>query len=112
MDSVKKIEQSNKPDMKSNRKAIEKKMQRLNDLYVNGFIELDKYRADRDELEKQIIDTPKEEKKDLTALRAFLKSNYKTKYKTMTDDEKRTMWRSIVSGFRFDGKELVGIDWI
>lgn len=110
--AVKKIEQSKRTNTKSNRKTIEKKLQRLNDLYVNGFIDMKKYKADYDELQKQIVDDNPEEEKDVTALLAFLKSDYKTKYKTLTPEEKQAMWNGIVSAIRFDGKELKGIDFL
>ena len=41
--TIEKLEETAKP-VKSNKKAIEKKMQKLNDLYVNDFIDMDKYR--------------------------------------------------------------------
>lgn len=111
MDEIKKIEAVKQP-VRSNRKTIEKKMQRLNNLYVNGFIDMDKYKADYNELQSQIIDTPTEEKKDFKSLQAFLKSDYKAKYPTLTDEDKRTMWRSIISEIRVRGHEIVSIKFL
>lgn len=112
MDEIKKLEAAKKVPVRSNRKAIEKKMQRLNDLYVNGFIDMDKYKADYNELQNQIIDTPTEEKKDFKALQAFLKSDYKTRYQSLTDDEKRALWRSIISEIRVRGHEIISIKFL
>ena len=47
---------------KSNRKKIENKLSRLNELYVDGIIDREKYKQDYADLQSQIIDEPEEEK--------------------------------------------------
>ncbi len=102
------VGKSEKKPIKSNRKVIENKLQRLNDLYVNGFIDMAKYKADYDELQSQIIDIPEEEK-DTKALQEFLKSDYKEIYPTLTDVEKQALWRSIIKEIRVSGKDVKDI---
>ena len=103
-----KVEQRKKP-VKSNRKAIEKKLQKLNDLYVNDFIDMDKYKQEYEFLKSQIIDVPEEQKKDLTVLKEFLNSDYKELYKTMNVEDKRALWRSIIKEIRIRNKEIVSV---
>lgn len=97
------------PKIKSNKKAIEKKMQRLNDLYVDGFIDMDKYKIDYENLKAQINDIPQEEKKDLTALKNFLKSDFRNIYSTLNDTEKLTLWRSVIKEIRVSGNQIVEV---
>lgn len=102
-------EKENAPKIKSNKKAIEKKIQRLNDLYVDGFIDKDKYKEDYEKLKSQIIDVPEEEKKDLAALKKFLDSDFKSIYSTLNDTEKLALWRTVVKEIWVSGKEVTEV---
>jgi hypothetical protein len=97
--------------IKSNRKQIEKKMQRLNDLYVNDFIDMEKYRAEYAALESQIIDEPENVTMDFSVYNDFLNSDFKTIYKTLSDVEKRALWRTVIQGIKVSGKEIKGIEF-
>ena len=100
--------------VKSNRKAIEKKLQRLNDLYVNDFIDLEQYKKERDFLESQIVDDSEPE--DVNAVYAnvkrFLESDFRDLYHTFTPQEKQAMWRSFISKIVIREKEIVGIEFV
>lgn len=98
--------------IKSNRKAIEKKMQKLNDLYVNDFIDMDKYKQEYALLQSQIIDVPETQEKDLTYIKKFMDSNYKEIYKTLTPMEKQALWRGVIKGIRVYQKKIVGVDFL
>ncbi len=102
-------EKKNAPKIKSNKKAIEKKLQRLNDLYVNGFIEMEKYKSDYDELQSQIIEEPQEEKRDLTALKEFLNSDYKRIYSKLDDTQKLALWRKLIKEIRVSGNKVIEV---
>jgi DNA invertase Pin-like site-specific DNA recombinase len=98
---------------KSNRKAIEIKMQRLNDLYVNGFIDMEKYRSDYAKLQEQIIEIPEEQpKKDFTELKTFLESDFKNVYNSLTDIQKQSLWRKVIKEIRVSGKNIVDIKFL
>ena len=98
---------------KNNRKSIEAKLQRLNDLYVNGFIDMEKYKADYASLQEQLDNIPVQgQKKDLTAFKVFLKSNYKETYETLSAVEKQAMWRSIIKEIRVSGKQVTDIKFL
>lgn len=98
---------------KNNRKSIEAKLQRLNELYLNGFIDMEKYKADYSKLQAQIIETTTQElPKDLSVFKKFLKSEYKETYTTLSTVEKQTMWRSIIKEIRVSGKEITDIKFL
>ena len=103
------IEERESKAQKSNRKEIEKKLLRLNELYVNGFIKMDKYKADYDELQSMIIDLPEEQKKDLTVLKEFLKLDLQNIYGTLSDTEKQSLWRKVIKEIRVSGKKVIKV---
>lgn len=105
---VEKIEIKATPQ-KNNKKAIEKKLQKLNDLYVNDFIDMDKYKQEYALLQSQIIDEPETTKKDLTALKKFLEGNWKDIYITLNIEEKRALWRSVIKEIRVYKKEILEV---
>ena len=104
-----KAEAKKKKPIKSNRKQIEQKLQKLNDLYMNDFLSMEEYKSKRSELESQIIDEPQVEERDLTTLNKFINSDFQTIYKTLKDVEKRTLWRSVIQEIRTSGKEIKNI---
>jgi DNA invertase Pin-like site-specific DNA recombinase len=94
---------------KSNRKQIEQKQARLSELYVNGFIDMEKYKADYQALESQIIDEPDNIDRDLSSYKKFLQSDFRTIYDTLTDIEKRRLWRSVIKKILVSNKEITDI---
>lgn len=94
--SVEEIVAKTAPKKKSNKKTIEKKMQRLNDLYVNGFIDMDKYKADYSDLQNQIIPETEETPRDVEGLKKFLNGNFREIYSTLNDEEKQALWRGVI----------------
>jgi hypothetical protein len=109
----KKIEEKEKPLIKSNRKSIEKKLQRLNELYVNGFIDMEKYKTDYADLQSQIIDDESSEDKiDLTAAIKFLSTDFKPTYETLSRTEKQAMWRGIIKEIRVSTDRKFEIEFL
>lgn len=107
------VEEKQTKPKKNNRAAIEKKMQRLNDLYINGFIDMEKYKNDYAELQASIVDEPeKTAKKDLAAVKNFLQGDFKTIYSTLSAEEKQTLWRSVIKEIRVFGKDIVDIKFL
>jgi hypothetical protein len=106
--SVESLEQK-KPVVKSNRKKIEKKLEKLNDLYVNEFINMEKYKHEYALLQSQIIDDDEPEKKDLTAIKKFLEGDVMEIYKTLSIVEKRALWRSVIKEIKVYKKEIIEV---
>ena len=104
---VEQMEEKSK-QVKSNRKKIEKQLDRLFELYKAGGIELDKYMKECSQLNAEIVDDPVK-KPELTVIKDFLKSNKLEIYSSQTFQEKQIMWRSLVKEIRINGKEVVDI---
>ena len=106
--SIESVEQKQTP-VKSNRKKIEKKLEKLNDLYVNEFIDMEKYKQEYALLQSQIIDEAEPEKKDLTAIKKFLEGDIMDIYSTLSIEEKRALWRSVIKEIKIYKKEIVEV---
>lgn len=103
-----KVEVSESADTVDYAKLIEatnKKMSRLKDLYVNELITLEEYKKDLGEYQQQIAEYKLELSKDQSAGRDKLKeligTNLADWYWTLTDTEKRTLWRGIIKEIRY-----------
>lgn len=94
-------------EVKQNSPAIKKvdpnkikaKMQRLKDLYVNELIDLDDYRKEYEQYKKELeklTTTAAADKKDLSAIRSFLKLDLQSVYDKLSPQEKRALWSSII----------------
>ena len=83
-------------------KKLEKKLQRVNYQYEEDRISQEeydqKYKAIVDEMATlRVEDTKEVTERDLEPLRAFLSLDLDTIYKSLTREEKRALWRSVVS---------------
>ncbi len=79
---------------------IKAKLQKLKNLYLNDLIELDDYRTEYTALKQQLdrtTDQPQSVVCDITALKSFLESDFETLYESMTPQEKRGLWSSVIS---------------
>lgn len=75
--------------------AIMAKVERLQELYVDGMIDREKFRADREKLLAQIQEEPP--KKDLSAaLQIVLAEDFRERYNELSREDKRTLWRGVV----------------
>ena len=102
-------ENREKKAIKGNRKTIEKKLQKLNDLYVNDFISMDKYKEEYELLQSQIIDDTPIQTNNISFLEEFLESDYAVSYHTMTPEQKRALWRSIIKEIRIRNGKMVSV---
>lgn len=84
-------------------KALESKIRKLKELYVNDLISLDEYKTDKESYLAQIeelgAESPREA--DPVALRELLKTNFEEMYEQMEKPEKRRFWRAIIKEIRF-----------
>ncbi len=97
---------------KSNREKIQKKIDRLTDLFINGMIGMDDFRKRKSELDAQLEEEPEPVKKDLTAVNAFLSSGLLPVYHTLTPEEKQSLWRSAVQEIRIKDKEILSVRFL
>lgn len=88
---------------KSNqRQAVQKKLDRLKDLYLNEIISLDEYKRDRAQLSEQLSNIPAvpQKRSDPAQYLQLLSGNFKDIYAGMSNEEKRTFWRSIIRAIK------------
>lgn len=95
--------------------VTEKKMSRLKELYVNELIDLDEYKHDMTQYRAD-IDAFKErmgkyEGSDKTALKQLVGTNLADWYWTLTDDEKRTLWRSVIDKIWYGSDKKLRVDF-
>lgn len=84
-------------DNAQRRATLLKKIDKLKELFVNDLITLEEFKTDKVEYMRQISelrdDVPV---KDLSELRSFMKLDIESIYGTMTNEEKRFLWRSVI----------------
>lgn len=100
-----------KPSNAEKIKKLEKRLQRVNYQYEEDRISQEeydqKYKALIEEMNalRDQDDTPEITERDLEPLKAFLSYDLDTVYKTLNREEKRALWRSVVS--EIDRKSVV-----
>ena len=79
---------------------IRKKMNKLKELYLDDLIDKETYKCDYQELKLSLEELESANatipKRNLSALEKFLKLDITTIYKSLTDQEKRQLWVSII----------------
>ena len=77
-------------------KVINHKIKRLKDLYVNDLIELEEYKKDLDKYKAELkeLDIPSETNTE--KIEKLLKLNVYEIYWTLTKEQKRRLWRSVI----------------
>ena len=88
-------------DHSARRRAIQNRLNRLKDLYLNELLTLDEYKADRAALEAQLAEIPTDAPKtDLSRAKMILSGNLREIYADLNETEKRYLWRSVVREIR------------
>lgn len=80
---------------------IKKKLSKLKDLYINDMIDIEEYKRDYDDLNKQIDDLTaeievEEEPIDIEAIKILLSKSTEEIYQTLTAENRRKFWRSFI----------------
>lgn len=91
-------------DNAQRRAVLLKKIDKLKELFVNDLITLDEFKADKAAYMQQISELQDDSApvKDLDGLRRFLELDIETIYKTMSNEEKRFLWRSVIKEITSD----------
>ncbi len=100
-----------KKKSKVNKTDIKKKMDKLKTLYINDLITLDEYKKDYEAYKTALneVDELEEKPKDLSYLKDFLKSDYRTIYHSLDNAKKRLLWRSIIDTLYVDVDNTISI---
>ena len=108
-----KEEKKAKPQ-KSEAEKLQERLRRTNVAFFAGNMTDEEYAEQTKELKAQIAKAQAEEVKnekpvDTEAVKAFLATDFEGIYETLTKEERRTLWRSVVDEIVLDGTEPVGI---
>ena len=95
--------------------AIKHKLKKLKELYVNDLIDLEEYKKDYEIYTaalRQLPEPAAEAPPDFEAVEKLLRSDFKNIYESLTREEKRTLWRSVISEIRIDSENnITGISF-
>lgn len=99
---------------KSEVEKLNEKLRRTNVAFFAGNMTDEEYAEQTQELKVQIVKAQADEAKnekpiDTEAVKAFLATDFEGIYETLTKEERRTLWRSVVDEIVLDGTEPVGI---
>lgn len=91
------------------------KLRRLNVMYMAGNKSDEEYLKEAAELNEQIkqaqIDRCEIIPKDFSKLKAFLASDFTATYNSLSREEKRQLWRTIIKQIHFEGNNPVDIEF-
>lgn len=104
-----------KPKPKCDKVKINEKMRRLNVVYMAGGKSDEEYTQEMVDLKRLLAEAERVETetkpRDLSALREFLASDFEKIYTTLTQEEKRQLWRSIIDTLVVEGNNVVDINF-
>lgn len=97
----------------TDKSAVKRKMAKLKELYINDLIDIEEYKKDFEmytTMLQQAQELTEETRPDFEAAERLLGKDFKEAYKALTREEKRTLWRSVISEIRIDAdNNIVGI---
>lgn len=96
--------------VKTDKAALKHKLGKLKELYVNDLIDIEEYKKDYEIYTaalNQISDTSIDPPPDFAAVRRLLDNDFRTIYDTLTREEKRTLWRSVIKEIRIDNDQNI-----
>ncbi len=100
---------------RTDKAALKRKLAKLKELYVNELINIEDYKKDYEIYTaalNQIPEPPTETPCDFSAVEKLLHSDFNNIYATLTREEKRTLWRSVISEIRIDSENnITGISF-
>ena len=90
--------------------ALNAKIKKLKELFLNDLITLDEYKEDKAKYLQQIEELPADQPpKDLSGLREFLDLDLESMCADMSPEEKRYLWRSIIKEIHIDAERNIEI---
>ena len=102
---------------KSNRAAIEKQLDKLEDLYISSErMTKEKYEEKRQAILAKLVEdepeTPLPELADLERIQALFNGDIESLYQDFTPEERRAFWRGILNRITVKDGKLVAVDFI
>lgn len=110
-----KAAEKKKAALRTDKAALKRKLTKLKELYVNELIDIEEYKKDYEIYTAALRQVPEpvaEAPPDFEAVENLLQSDFKNIYDTLTREEKRTLWRSVISEIRIDSENnITGISF-
>jgi hypothetical protein len=93
----------------------EKRLSRLKELYVNELITLDEYKHDAEDYRGRIADLKRKlgnySTDSKNALKQLIGANLADWYWTLSEDEKRSLWLSVISKIWYGSDKKLRIEF-
>ena len=107
-------EEKNAKPKKNDVEKLQERLRRLNVAFFAGNMTDEEYAEQSKVIKDQIAKAQAEEIKaekpvDTEAIKAFLAIDFEGVYETLSKEERRTLWRSVIDEIVLDGTEPVGI---
>ena len=110
-----KAAEKKKAALRTDKAALKRKLTKLKELYVNELIDIEEYKKDYEIYTAALRQLPEpvaEAPPDFEAVEKLLQSDFKNIYESLTREEKRTLWRSVISEIRIDSENnITGISF-
>jgi hypothetical protein len=95
---------------------IKKKLSKLKELYINEMIDIQEYKKDYDDLNKQLADleaqiATEEEPVDIEAIKNLLSKQTEEIYQALTAEDRRKFWRSFIDHITVHSRDHMEIEW-
>lgn len=100
-----KVEDAAPPSTEKKRAAIERKLKNARELYIDGDLTKEEYTRKKDGFEAQLAALPVYKKRNTRNVEKLLNSDWREMYDTLTAQERRVFWRSIISRIDIDVKQ-------
>lgn len=98
------LETAKNRDYKAELSAVQGKMRRLKDLYINDLISLDEYKSDHAALLARCAELEQmgrsSKPPDFSALEALLEKGWAEMYAELSPERKRSVWRGVIKEIR------------
>jgi hypothetical protein len=121
-DTIAKVEQieherKQKPKKKNNRAAIEKQLEKLEDVYIDSpTMTKEKYEKRKAAILAKLVEDEPEEKlpelADLEKVKAIFEGDIEETYKTLSLEERREFWRNILTAVYIKDARVAGVEFL
>lgn len=104
-----------KAALNTDKAVLKRKLTKLKELYVNELIDMEEYKKDYDIYTAALRQLPEpvaESPPDFEAVERLLDSEFRNIYDSLSREEKRALWRSVISEIRIDtDNNITGISF-
>ncbi len=121
-DTIAKVEQieherKQEPKKKNNRAAIEKQLEKLEDVYIDSpTMTKEKYEKRKAAILAKLVEDEPEEKlpelADLEKVKSLFAGDIEEVYKTLSLEERREFWRGILTEIHVKDKKVIGVEFM